>query len=41
MRKFFVDIEIMPELKNAVMGEVVENPKKIARQSFTLMHSLK
>ena len=29
MGTFFVYIEIIPELKNVMMGELVENPKKI------------
>ena len=39
--EIFVYIEIIPESKNAVMGEGVENSKKIERQSSTLIHSLK
>ena len=29
MGTFFVYIEIIPELKNVIMGELVENSKKI------------
>ena len=39
VRKFFVDIEIIPELKNAVMREAVENSKKIQRQTSTLINT--
>ena len=41
MENTFAYTEIIPELKNAVMWEVAENSKKIRRQSFTLVHSLK
>ena len=39
--EIFVYIEIIPEFKNAMMREVVENYKKIEHQSSTLMHSSK
>ena len=39
--EIFVYIEIIPEFKNAMMREVVENSKKIERQSSTLIHSSK
>ena len=41
MRKFIVYIEIIPKLKNAVLGEVVRNSKKIKEESYILIHSLK
>ena len=39
--EIFVYIEIIPEFKNAMMREVVENSKKIEHQSSTLIHSSK
>ena len=39
--EIFVYIEIIPEFKNAMMREVVENYKKIEHQSSTLIHSSK
>ena len=36
--EIFVYIEIIPEFKNAMMREVVENSKKIEHQSSTLIH---
>ena len=40
MRKFFVRIEIIAQLKNAARVEVVKNFKKIGWQSSKLKHSL-
>ena len=39
--EIFVYVEIIPEFKNAMMREVVENSKKIEHQSSTLIHSSK
>ena len=39
--EIFVYVEIIPEFKNAMMREVVENYKKIEHQSSTLIHSSK
>ena len=41
MSKFFVYIEIIPELKNVGRREVVKNSKKIGRQSSKLVYLLK
>ena len=38
MRKLFVYIEVVHELKNMVMVEVVENSNKIQQQSYTFIH---